>query len=779
MPRETSKTLPAEVYVPFVQSLYADGHILVLGGLTQGATSLLVYANNGRLIYLLIALALIAAGLFRYASIRRRQNLQPLSVREARLWEIDYLVWGTVQGVLLGFYCFVALFLSQDSLAEIASLCVTLASAVAIVGRNYASNQMVLILASTMTLPISAGLMLRGDIYNVVLGLICIPFFIAIIKMSERVREAFLSVIFEKKKASGLALRFDRALNTMSSGLVMFGADGKVAVANGQAAGIFGMANPDRLFGRTLHALLMRGAVAGVLTRSDALYVEKQLTQSFHDGRGSKLVVGLKDGRYLEFSATGGRDDLGVLTFEDVTARVESEEQIRYMARFDSQTDLPNRAYFHEIVAEAQSRGNASRACALAVIDLDDFKTINDALGHPVGDGLIRTVAQRLATRSGDKVIVSRFGGDEFMVYFDELAGPDALKFEIDAILELMNEPVVFAGNTLHVRASIGAVVGRVCDLDVDVMMIKADLALYRAKERGKNQWQLFEAEMDAEFRHKQMLKADLLVAIQEKSLRLVYQPIVALDTMRISGCEALCRWNHRELGPISPAVFIPLAEEMGIISKISAFVLEAATAECVKWPSQLDVSVNLSAKDLRDRSVVDVVKSALQRSHLEPARLEIELTETALLDDKNSTRQVLEELKSLGVRIALDDFGTGYSSLSYLHKLPLDKVKIDRSFIEDLTTSVRSQKQLKGVVDLSRSLGMQVTIEGVETFDQLKLLAQDINPDLIQGFLFGAALSASGIETMSNTVWPFADEIAEARAVSEGRTRASESRPR
>jgi diguanylate cyclase (GGDEF)-like protein len=461
MARETSKTLPAEVYVPFVQSLYSDGYILVLGGLTQGATALLVYLQNGRPIYLLLALSLVAAGLFRYAGIRRRQNLQPLSLREARKWEADYLVRGTVQGALLGFYCFVALYLSQDSLAEIASVCVSLASAVAIVGRNYASNRMVLILATTMTLPITAGLMLRGDLYNFTLGLICLPFFVAIVQMAARVRETFISVIFEKKKASSLAHRFDRALNTMSSGLVMFDADGKVAVANAEASEIFGMSDPDRLFGRSLHALLMRGAVAGVLTRDDALYVEKQLTQAFHDGRGSKLVVGLKDGRHLEFSASGGRDDLGVLTFEDVSARVESEEQIRYMARFDSQTDLPNRAHFHEIVAEAQAKGDASRPCALAVIDLDDFKNINDTLGHPVGDGLIRTIAQRLVTRSRESVIVSRFGGDEFMIYFDNLAGKDELKFEIDTILDLMNEPVVFAGNTLHVKASIGAVMGR------------------------------------------------------------------------------------------------------------------------------------------------------------------------------------------------------------------------------------------------------------------------------------------------------------------------------
>jgi len=265
---------------------------------------------------------------------------------------------------------------------------------------------------------------------------------------------------------------------------------------------------------------------------------------------------------------------------------------------------------------------------------------------------------------------------------------------------------------------------------------------------------------MDAAFRSRQLMKADLRNAVEAKALRVVYQPIVAMNTMRIASCEALCRWDHPDLGPISPSIFIPLAEEMGIISEISTFVLQAACTECAKWPDQTSVSVNLSARDFRSRDVIQKVRDALVSSGLAAGRLEIEVTETALLDDKSLTRQYIEELKQLGVRIALDDFGTGYSSLSYLHKLPLDKIKIDRSFLMDVTQNQRSLDLLKGIVDLTRVLGLTVTVEGVETFEQLKILVHSVKPDLVQGFLFGAALSASGIETMSNVTWPFAADL-------------------
>lgn len=767
MAKAKNKAVPAEVYIPFVQSLYADAYILYWGGITQGATSLIVYLNNGNPTYLAFAVVLLLAGLFRYFGIRKRQKLPPPATREiARQWEFDYLWRGAIQGSVLGLYCFVSLYLQPDPLAEIASIAVTLACAIAIVGRNYASNRMVLILSMTMTLPISAGVILRGDPYNIALGLLFVPFFTAIINMSTRVRETFLSVIQEKRKASNLALRFDRALNTMSHGLIMLDGSGRVAVANAEAADMLAVSSTDRLLGRSLKALLMRGVAGGLLSMRDCLYVETQLTRALREGRDRKLLVSFANGRHFEFSTREGRDDLGVITFEDVTTRVEAEDKIRYMARYDNLTGLPNRAYFHEVVSETLMSGDPQRICALAVVDLDDFKNINDTLGHPVGDGLIFAVAQRLAGVVNDSVKISRFGGDEFMFYFDNVADMTEMDAELERIFAALDGEVDVAGHALRIQASAGAVMAKVSETDVDSMFVKADLALYKAKERGKNGWQIFESTMDEEFRSKQVLKADLRTAVEQKLLRVVYQPIVSMETMRIASCEALCRWDHPELGPISPAVFIPLAEEMGIISDVSVFMLKAASAECAKWPEPTEVSINLSAKDFANRDIVASVREALAESGLSPSRMEIEVTETALLDDTSSTRVILEEMKALGVRIALDDFGTGYSSLSYLHTLPFDKVKIDRSFIKDITQNERSLHLLRGVVNLARPLGLAVTVEGVETFEQLNVLANDVRPDLVQGFLFGSALSSNGIETMSTTIWPFAKELGRPRRV-------------
>jgi diguanylate cyclase (GGDEF)-like protein len=543
----------------------------------------------------------------------------------------------------------------------------------------------------------------------------------------------------------------------MSHGLVMLGPDGRVVVANAEAAHLMSLKSPDALLGRSIHGLLMRGVAGGMLAPKDCRYIEAQLTRALREGRDRKVLVSLANGQHYEFSAREGSQELGVITFEDVTARVEAESKIRFMARYDSLTGLPNRAYFQELIGEAMGSGDLERLCGLAVLDLDDFKNVNDTLGHPVGDGLIYAVAERLAAIAGPGVTVSRFGGDEFMVFFDRVEDESHLTSQIDGIFIELQGEVDVAGHGLRIQASGGAVLSRVRDTDVDAMIVKADIALYKAKELGKNTWRLFQPSMDAAFRDRQLMKADLRTAVESKALRVVYQPIVAMSTMRIASCEALCRWDHPDLGPISPSIFIPLAEEMGIISEISTFVLQAACAECVKWPDPTSVSVNLSAKDFRSSGIVQKVRDALAGSGLAAGRLEIEVTETALLDDKSLTRQYIEELKRLGVRIALDDFGTGYSSLSYLHKLPLDKVKIDRSFLMDVTHNPSSLALLKGVVELIRVLGLNVTIEGVETYEQLNILTHSIKPDMVQGFLFGSALTASGIGTMATTVWPFA----------------------
>ncbi|MEX0409414.1 EAL domain-containing protein [Aquibium sp. LZ166] len=770
MPTRRNNELPLDIYLPFVQTLFRDGATLAIGIAAQSLLAVLVYLRTGLEVYLGVALCILSIGLLRLYHVNKYRDAPPCIDRdEGRHRENIYILWGTLHASTLGLFCFSAIYLAYDQFAEIAAVCVTLASVTSIAGRNYGSPRLVMFQIVAATWPISLGLMLRGDAFHVILGLLSIPFFYAIRKYAELVREVLFSALSEEKKANRLAQRFNRALNTMSHGLIMLSADGRVIVANAEAAELMRVGNPERLIGRSLKALLLRGAAGGLINRKDCSFVEAQLSRALRDGCGRKLLVDLTDGRHLEFSAREGSDDLGVITFEDVTQRVHAEEKIRTMARFDSLTGLANRAYFHELVTEQMSGGDRDRLCALAIFDIDDFKSINDTLGHPVGDGLIYAISERLSFFADENTRVSRFGGDEFVIYFDRVEDELSLGKIFDGIFDGLREEVDVAGHVLRIQVSAGAVLRPVAISDFDDMVVKADLALYKAKEMGKNGWRLFESTMDAAFRQRQMLKADLRNAVATGELRVVYQPIVGMDTMRITSCEALCRWQHPELGNVSPGIFIPLAEEMGIITEISRQVLAAACRECGKWPAPLGVSVNLSARDFRDADIVETVRRTLEETGLEPSRLEIEVTETAVLDDKCSTRDYLEEIRALGVRIALDDFGTGYSGLSYLHTLPLDKVKIDRSFLQDITSNERSLELLKGVVNLSRQLGLTVTIEGVETFEQLKILAVAVHPDLLQGFLFGSALSPAGIDTMAHSGWPFSEDLKRARMAAAG----------
>lgn len=746
--------IPEDIYVGFVRALFTDASILLLGALTQGLVGLLVYWKTEEPIYLVLAVMMTAASLGRYVAIRKVDPESIVGYETALRWERYYIVAGTIQGFCVGLFAFVSLYVAPDTFGEIAAISMVLASTITIAGRNFGSRKMVAILSVSVLAPITLGLMLKGDFYHFMLGLFVIPFMFSINKMAHLVRTVLFTAISEEKKANRIAERFNRALNTMSHGLVMFSPQGRVVVANAQAAEFLSFQSSQQLLGRTLDALLMRGLAGNMLSPKDFDYARAQLRRALSKGRGRKVLLALTDGRYIEFSAREGREELRVLTFEEVTQRVEAEAKIRHMARYDSLTNLPNRAYFQELVREFMAAGDESRLCGLAVMDLDDFKTINDTLGHPVGDGLIYAVAERLAEFESGSVKVGRFGGDEFMVYFDRVEDETDFANQFNVIFSALQGEVDIAGHLLRIQASGGAVVVPVRDGDLDMITVKADLALYNAKEQGKNCWRLFEADMDAAFRSRQIMKSELRSAIQSRNLRVVYQPIVDVRTMRISDCEALCRWDHPDLGPVSPAIFIPLAEEMGLISEISAFVLEAACQECMNWPQHIGVSVNLSAKDFQSGAVIDKVRETLNKSGIAPERLEIEVTETALLYDKDATRLYIEGLKELGIRIALDDFGTGYWSLSYLHTLPLDRVKIDSSFLHDVTKNPRSHKLLKSVVQLSRGLGLDVTVEGVETFQQLKLLETSVKPDRVQGFLFGSALSASGIKTMSDVVW-------------------------
>ena len=394
---------------------------------------------------------------------------------------------------------------------------------------------------------------------------------------------------------------------------------------------------------------------------------------------------------------------------------------------------------------------------AFIVIDIDDFKHVNDSMGHLVGDDLLCHFADRISLLINERSCFSRFGGDEFVGLLSGFDTVEAAEFAARKALRSLSGNYDIAGHTLSVTVSAGIVVSQAVSFDLAQLMIKADLALYESKSKGKGISTLFASSMDEIYQRRQRLKNDLKMAIRNQHLDVLYQPIIDAKTMRISVCEALCRWDHPELGPISPAVFIPLAEETGAISDLTRFMLEQACMDCMTWDSEVSVAVNLSAMDFKQSNIQEMVRVALAKSRLAPSRLEVEVTESAILEDQIGASLTLSELKATGIKIALDDFGTGYSSLSYLHNLPLDKVKIDQSFVKDIVTNERSLKLVAGVTRLADELGLTVTIEGIETLEQFEQLREHAHIDLAQGFLFGAALSPRGITTLIENVLPLA----------------------
>jgi diguanylate cyclase (GGDEF)-like protein len=402
------------------------------------------------------------------------------------------------------------------------------------------------------------------------------------------------------------------------------------------------------------------------------------------------------------------------------------------MARHDALTGLPNRLMFRE---EMERAGTSARSVAVLCLDLDGFKNVNDTLGHPVGDQLLCAVAKRLKTAARANDLVVRLGGDEFALLCPDPAGPGAVAALAAEIVRVMSQPFMVDVHQVVVGASVGIALIDIAEFDPDDLLKKADLALYRAKEDGRNNFKFFEPEMDARIQARRALESDLRDALQRNEFLVVFQPLVRTDTGETAGFEALVRWRHPARGLVPPATFIPVAEEIGLIEEIGNWVLRAACSEAMNWPDYIKIAVNLSPIQFRNRALALQVASILSDTGLPASRLELEITESVLLNDSDMVLSILKELKLLGVSISMDDFGTGYSSLSYLHKFPFDKIKIDQCFIRGLFDS-DGLAIVRAVIALGRSLGIDVIAEGVETAEQLQTLRDEGCPQA-QGYLF------------------------------------------
>jgi diguanylate cyclase (GGDEF)-like protein len=449
-------------------------------------------------------------------------------------------------------------------------------------------------------------------------------------------------------------------------------------------------------------------------------------------------------GRFLGFRGIG----------TDLTEQRKSEREISRLARFDSLTGLPNRAMMRQTLDEALRNASIrQKGCTLFMIDLDRFKNVNDTLGHPIGDALLRQVADRLKSVMGNHGQVGRLGGDEFQAVLPGTVDIGLLESLARTLIEQVSRPYQIEGHKVTIGASVGIAIGDPGRASADALVRNADLALYAAKAAGRGKHCFYEAAMHSEAAERQLLENDLRQAIERGELSVHYQPIVRTAGEEISGFEALCRWQHPTRGPISPAKFVPLAEEAGLIGKIGEWVLRTALEEAARWPDHVLVAVNLSPLQFVDPNLPAIVISALANSQIQPRQLELEITEGVFLVESESTDDMFARLKSIGVRLALDDFGTGYSSLGYLKKAPFDKIKIDQSFVRGAASATnRNAAIIRAIVTLAETLGMDSCAEGVETHDDLQLI-RELGVSMVQGFIFGKPSEASIARELANSV--------------------------
>jgi diguanylate cyclase (GGDEF)-like protein/PAS domain S-box-containing protein len=433
---------------------------------------------------------------------------------------------------------------------------------------------------------------------------------------------------------------------------------------------------------------------------------------------------------------------------EDVTERRQAVERIAHLAHYDALTDLPNRILFRERIERELARAREGTPFALLYIDIDEFKAINDSLGHHVGDELLKAIADRLRACTREDDLVARLGGDEFAVIKTAIESAAEVEEFVSVLYDAIRRPCQCLGHQLSTNASIGIALAPQDGIELDQLTKNADLAMYAAKSGGRRTYRFFEPAMGASAKARLTMEQDLRRALTDGGFEVHYQPLVNLGGGAVTGCEALLRWRHPERGMIPPAEFIPIAEDAGLIDDLGDWVMRTACAEAATWPDHIRIAVNVSPIQLKCQTLAIRIASALAASRLRPDRLELEITEAVLIRDDEAALAILHQLRDIGVRIALDDFGTGYSSLSYLKRFPFDKIKIDRCFVSDLSETDGSSSIVQAVVNIAAALNMTTVAEGVETRDQRELLSR-LGCTEMQGYLFSAPRPAAEVKPL------------------------------
>ena len=744
--REISPSVRA---VPIDSLFEASGTVLTGIIFSAIAAAMTALKTGQNLIWACVAL-IIMAGVVRAFDLRQyHARKSTLTAEEAAQWQQRYQIGAMIQAAVIGLWCSVTLLSSDDAVVHMITLSVTTGILAGAAARAYGRQSIYRLQAVLMFGPAVIALALRGTPYYIAMSVVCAAFLMAVMQLSASLHRIFMRAVVAREREAALAGQFDTALNNMPHGLCMFRADGRLAVMNHRFSEMMTLSDD----------FVQRGASASdivdacVLAGSVSAISGKIILSEIENTEARDIITADPDvarGRSLSWTFQPMADGGAVVLLEDITERRNAEARISHLARYDELTALPNRVNFRdEIVRLLAAQQDAEQLSALLFVDLDQFKQVNDTLGHPCGDQLLCAVADRLREMLRPEDFVARFGGDEFVVFQQNLNSPEDAASLARRVVDRLSEPYKIDNHLVEIGASVGIAV-TAPGISADTLLKNADMALYRAKADGRGTFCFFREELAQTVEARRILELDLRKALANEEFELFYQPLVNLKSGKLTTCEALLRWNHPVRGTVSPIEIIPVAEDMGLIVDLGRWILRKACMECMQWPEAVSVAVNFSPQQFHQRDVLSEVRYALGVSGLPAQRLEIEITESSLLRNTQLTHDVLSQLHALGVRISLDDFGTGYSSLSYLHNFPLQKVKIDRSFLEGIDTD-RPLTLLRGVARLSADLGMSVVVEGIETNEQLELISADGTITEAQGYLFSRPVPAVRIRQLLN----------------------------
>jgi diguanylate cyclase (GGDEF)-like protein len=758
--RKADAALPKEVRAALVESLFAPIASLIVGAVACSIIGASVALRVGDRRIMAVSGGLLAVGLLRVASaVFYAKYKKSRQLAATRLWERVYEYGAWAFSALLGLLCWLTITGTSDSTLQMAVTTTSAAYAAAISGRNAGRPFIAVGQLTLCALPMAIALILYPDWVHKVVGFVSLLFIYGMMDITLGTRDVILQALTMTRKEAALAARFeeqanrfDIALNNMSHGLCMLDERGRLQVWNKRFLELLHLGSAPIRVGMRVSQLVRHSIRAGNHKARSVTQVVSDLAIALQRDEFEPFQISPDGERTLAVSRRLMDDGGSVVILEDVTERKRAQERIERLARFDELTGLANRAQFHErINAMLAAVHRPENHVAIHLIDLDRFKSINDTLGHPIGDRLLKQVASRLSTVIRPTDMITRFGGDEFVVLQTGTPCHEDAKLLAQRLSATLNEPFEIDGHRIDIGASVGIAIAPNDGTNADQLLKKADMALYAAKKLGGGDHHFFAAEMEEAAQDRRALELDLREALASQQFTLNFQPLVDLRTGRITTCEALVRWKHPVRGNVSPAEFIPVAEETGLIVALGEWVLNRACIEAAAWPKGVKVAVNLSPIQFKDRSLAMQVVTALAKSGLPARRLELEVTERLLLEDSDGTLATMEELKNLGVNLSLDDFGTGYSSLNYLRKFPFQKIKIDQCFIRDREDEHEARAIIGAIASLGAGLDKIVVAEGIETEEQRKLVtAQGVHEG--QGYLFGRPMTAEAIRARLET---------------------------